>query len=113
MIAEQVLAIVAECYRPGETLSGAFARLLSRLLPDLVVLDSSDPELKAAAAPVLAREIEEASPTSRLALEAGRDLLALARESGATVREAPQVESGRAFVFWTSMDGLDLMSDAV
>jgi bacillithiol biosynthesis cysteine-adding enzyme BshC len=72
---EEVLAIVAECYRPGETLSGAFATLLSRLLPDLVILDSSDPALKAAASPVLVREVREASPTSRLALETGRALL--------------------------------------
>jgi bacillithiol biosynthesis cysteine-adding enzyme BshC len=72
---EEMVGIVAECYRPGETLSGAFARLLSRLMPDLVVLDSSDPALKAVASPVLTREVEEASPTSRLALEAGQALL--------------------------------------
>jgi bacillithiol biosynthesis cysteine-adding enzyme BshC len=72
---EEVLAIVADCYRPGETLSGAFATLLSRLLPDLVILDSSDPALKAAASPVLVREVREASPTSRLAIETGRALL--------------------------------------
>ena len=46
--------------RPGETLSGAFARLVSRLLPELVVLDPADPALKALAAPVLARELREA-----------------------------------------------------
>jgi bacillithiol biosynthesis cysteine-adding enzyme BshC len=72
---EEMVGIVAECYRAGETLSGAFARLLSRLIPDLVVLDSSDPALKTVTSPVLRREVEEASPTSRLALEAGRALL--------------------------------------
>jgi bacillithiol biosynthesis cysteine-adding enzyme BshC len=72
---DETLGVVAECYQPGATLSGAFARLLSRLLPELVVLDSSDPALKAAASSVLAREVEEASPTSRLALEAGQALL--------------------------------------
>src|SRR5207247_1805485 len=36
-----LLARLAECYRPGATLSGAFARFLSSLLPDLVVLDPS------------------------------------------------------------------------
>ncbi len=72
---EEMVGVVAECYRPGETLSGAFARLLSRLMPDLVVLESSDPALKAVASPVLTREVEEASPTSRLALEAGQALL--------------------------------------
>ena len=38
----------ARCYRPGVSLSDAFARLLSALLPDLVVLDASDPALKRA-----------------------------------------------------------------
>jgi len=72
---DDVVAMVDESYRPGETLSGSFARLLSRLFPDLVVLDPVDPALKAVTAPVLAREIEESSPTSRLALEAGQALL--------------------------------------
>ena len=72
---DEVSDLVEECYRPGESLSGAFARLLSRLLPDLVVLDPADPALKTLVAPVLSREIEEASPTSRLALEAGQSLL--------------------------------------
>ena len=71
-----VVARVAECYAPGASLSGAFARLLSALLPGLVVLDPSDPALKALMAPVLARELRERSPTSRLAEEVGRELLA-------------------------------------
>jgi bacillithiol biosynthesis cysteine-adding enzyme BshC len=83
---DDVVAIVEECYRPGQTLSGAFARLLSRLLPGLVVLDPSDPALKAAMAPVLAREIEEASPSSRLALEAGEALLAAGYHQQVPVR---------------------------
>jgi bacillithiol biosynthesis cysteine-adding enzyme BshC len=72
---EEILDSVEECYRPGQTLSGAFAALLSRLLPGLVVLDPSDPALKKVVAPVLAREIEDGSPTTRLAMEAGRALL--------------------------------------
>jgi bacillithiol synthase len=72
---DETLALVAECYRPGATLSGAFARLVSRLLPELVVLDPADAALKRLAAPVLARELQEGSPTSRLALDAGRALL--------------------------------------
>lgn len=67
--------LVAECYRPGETLPGAFARLVSRLFPELVVLDPSDPELKPLMAPILLREVREGSPSSRLALEAGEALL--------------------------------------
>jgi bacillithiol biosynthesis cysteine-adding enzyme BshC len=72
---DEVLAVVAECYRPGVALSEAFARLVSRLLPDLVVLDPADPAFKRLMAPLLARELREGSPTSRLALEAGRALL--------------------------------------
>jgi bacillithiol biosynthesis cysteine-adding enzyme BshC len=72
---EEILATVEECYRPGQTVSGAFAALVSRLLPGLVVLDPSDPTLKGVTAPVIAREIEEASPATRLAMEAGRALL--------------------------------------
>ena len=52
-----VLDRLGDCYRPGASLSGAFARFLSSLLPGLVVLDPSDPELKALMAPVLSREI--------------------------------------------------------
>jgi bacillithiol biosynthesis cysteine-adding enzyme BshC len=72
---DETLEAVAACYVPGETLSGAFARLVSRLLPRLVVLDPSDPELKGLAAPVLERELREGSPTSRLAIERGAALL--------------------------------------
>ena len=73
---DEVIARVAACYRPGATLAGAFARLLSALLPGLVVLDPSDPGLKAPMEPVLSRELAERSPTSRLAEEVGRELLA-------------------------------------
>jgi bacillithiol biosynthesis cysteine-adding enzyme BshC len=72
---DETLEAVVACYVPGETVSGAFARLVSRLLPGLVVLDPSDPELKALAVPVLARELREGSPTSRLAIEQGARLL--------------------------------------
>jgi bacillithiol biosynthesis cysteine-adding enzyme BshC len=84
---EDVVGMVAECYRPGETLSGAFARLLSRVLPDLVVLDPSDPALKAVTAPVLAREVAESSPSSRLAIETGRTLLEAGYHQQIPVRE--------------------------
>ncbi len=83
---DEILARVAECYRPGQSLSGAFARLLSRLLPDLVVLDPADPELKALSVPPLARELGEGSPTSRLAMEAGKALLAAGYHQQVPVR---------------------------
>jgi bacillithiol biosynthesis cysteine-adding enzyme BshC len=77
---------VAESYRPGVTLSEAFARLVSRFLPELVVLDPADATLKRLMAPVLARELREGSPTSRLALEAGRALLAAGYHQQVPVR---------------------------
>ena len=83
---DEALAVVAECYRPGVTLSDAFARLVSRLLPEMVVLDPADPALKRIMAPVLARELREGSPTSRLALEAGRALLAAGYHQQVPVR---------------------------
>jgi bacillithiol biosynthesis cysteine-adding enzyme BshC len=83
---DALVARVAECYRPGESLSGAFARLLSSLLPGLVVLDPSDAALKALMAPVMSRELSERSPTSRLAEEVGRDLLAAGYHQQVPVR---------------------------
>jgi bacillithiol biosynthesis cysteine-adding enzyme BshC len=67
-------------------MSDAFARFLSSLLPDLVVLDPSDPALKALVRPVLARELLEQSPTSRLAAEAGQKLLAAGYHQQVPVR---------------------------
>ncbi|HEY2944174.1 MAG TPA: bacillithiol biosynthesis cysteine-adding enzyme BshC [Vicinamibacteria bacterium] len=77
---------LAECYRPGTTLSGAFARFLSSLLPDLVVLDPSDPALKALMLPVMSRELREGSPTSRLADQRGQELLAAGYHQQVPVR---------------------------
>jgi bacillithiol biosynthesis cysteine-adding enzyme BshC len=83
---DDVVAHVSSCYRPGATLSEAFTCLLSSLLPDLVLLDPSDPALKAACAPVFSRELVERSPTSRLAAEAGRRLLAAGYHQQVPVR---------------------------
>jgi bacillithiol biosynthesis cysteine-adding enzyme BshC len=83
---DETLAAVAECYRPGVALSEAFACLVSRLLPGIVVLDPADPALKRLMAPVLERELREGSPTSRLALEAGEALLAAGYHQQVPVR---------------------------
>ncbi len=84
---DAILARLGECYRPGVSLADAFARLLSSLIPGLVVLDPSDPALKALMAPVLARELRERSPTSRLAEEVGRELLAAGYHNQVPVRQ--------------------------
>jgi bacillithiol biosynthesis cysteine-adding enzyme BshC len=73
---DQTIALLTECYRPGATLGAAFARLVSSLVPGLVVLDPSDAALKALMAPVLAREVRDSSPTSRLGATAGEALRA-------------------------------------
>ncbi len=83
---DELIGLVGSCYRPGVPFSDAFARLLSSLLPDLVVLDPSDPALKALMVPVLTREIAERSPTSRLALEVGTSLLAAGYHQQVPVR---------------------------
>jgi bacillithiol biosynthesis cysteine-adding enzyme BshC len=85
---EPLLALLRRCYRPGATLSGAFASMLSSLLPDLVLLDPADPALKALMAPVMSRELREASPTSRVAREVG------ARLEATGYREQVQVRPG-------------------
>ena len=83
---DTLLEMLTGSYRPGASLSDAFARLLSALLPDLVVLDASDPALKRLVVPVMSREVTEASPTSRLALETGRQLLAAGYHQQVPVR---------------------------
>ena len=83
---DDIVAGVAACYRPGVTMAEAFARLLSTLLPDLVVLNPADPALKAVALPVFERELVEHSPTSRLAAEAGQRLLAAGYHQQVPVR---------------------------
>ena len=81
-----VIEMVGAAYRPGVSLADAFARLVSSLMPDLVVLDASDPALKRLMAPAMAREVAESSPTSRLAREAGEKLLAAGYHQQVPVR---------------------------
>jgi bacillithiol biosynthesis cysteine-adding enzyme BshC len=83
---DELVARVRACYRAGATLAGAFAELVSQLLPGLVILDPDDPALKAAMLPVLEREIAERSPTSRLAEEVGAHLLAAGYHQQVPVR---------------------------
>ena len=83
---ETVLEMLTASYRPGVSLSDAFARLISALLPDLVVLDASDPALKRLIVPVMSREVTESSPTSRLAREIGQQLLAVGYHQQVPVR---------------------------
>jgi bacillithiol biosynthesis cysteine-adding enzyme BshC len=73
---DAALAQIRAAYQPAISVSEAFARLLSVYLPDLVLLDASDPLLARFAVPVVEREISESSPTSRLASATSERLLA-------------------------------------
>jgi bacillithiol biosynthesis cysteine-adding enzyme BshC len=75
-----------DSYAPGVSIASAFARLLSGLVPGLVVLDPADPAIKSLMVPVLRRELEEGSPTSRLARQAGEALLAAGYHQQVPVR---------------------------
>jgi bacillithiol synthase len=83
---DELVALVGACYRPGVPLSDAFARLVSSLLPELVVLDPADPALKALMVPVMKRELTEGSPTTTLAMAAGQALLAAGYHQQVPVR---------------------------
>ncbi len=83
---DETVELAGACYREGETVSSAFARLISALLPELVVLDPADEALKRLAVPVLARELAEGSPTSQLAQDAGKGLLAAGYHQQVPVR---------------------------
>lgn len=84
---DDVVARVDAAYAPGTSFAEAFARLLSSLFPDLVVLVPSDPALKALATPIVEREIREASPSSARARETAERLLSAGYHQQVPVRE--------------------------
>jgi bacillithiol biosynthesis cysteine-adding enzyme BshC len=84
---ERLSELLASSYAPGSSVAAAFARLLSGLLPELVVLDPADPEIKALMLPVLLRELREGSPSSRCAAAVGPELIAAGYHQQVPVRE--------------------------
>jgi bacillithiol biosynthesis cysteine-adding enzyme BshC len=68
--------LLRESYRPEETLGSAFARLFTQLFADwgVILLDPSDPELHAIAAPVYAAAIERAAKLDEALLARGKAL---------------------------------------
>jgi bacillithiol synthase len=68
--------LLRECYRPGETLGSAFARLYARLFAEwgVILLDASDPELHALAEPIYRAVIEHAADLDAALLDRGRAL---------------------------------------
>jgi bacillithiol biosynthesis cysteine-adding enzyme BshC len=84
---DEMVGRIERAYRPGATLAGAFAQLLSDLLPGLVVLDPSDAPLKRLMAPVMEREVADHSPSTRLAAAAGERLLAAGFHQQVPIRD--------------------------
>jgi bacillithiol biosynthesis cysteine-adding enzyme BshC len=70
------IALLRECYRVGETFGSAFARLFARLFGDwgVILLDASDPELNAVAAPIYASALERSEELDQKLLARGREL---------------------------------------
>ena len=84
-LVEEALALLGEsdhsrllrqCYRPGETMGSAFARLFARLFADwgVILLDASDPELHQAAEPIYRAAIERAPELDDALLSRGQAL---------------------------------------
>lgn len=65
-----------DCYRPGESLGTAFARLYARIFAEwgVIVLDASDGELDQVAEPIFRAAIERADELDTLLLERGKAL---------------------------------------
>ncbi len=65
-----------ECYRPGESLGGAFARLFSRLFADrgMILLDAADAEFHQIAEPIYQAAIERAAELQERLLACGKAL---------------------------------------
>ncbi len=68
--------LLKQSYRPGETLSTAFARLFTRLFADwgVILLDALDPELHVISEPIYRAAIENAASIDDLLLERGKHL---------------------------------------
>jgi len=82
----EVLAALRACYRPGISVSVAFATWLDHLLGrhGLVVYDAADPTAKPLLGDLFARELDKPCQTADLATAAGQAMAALGH--------APQVE---------------------
>ena len=81
---------IKECYRPGETLGSAFARLYCRIFADwgVIVLDASDPELARISVPMYRAAVERASDLSTALLKQGAALEAAGYHQQVKVTES-------------------------
>jgi bacillithiol biosynthesis cysteine-adding enzyme BshC len=69
-------SLLRDCYRPGQTLGNAFARLFARLFADwgVILLDASDPELHSVTQPIYRAAIERAAELDDSLLARGKEL---------------------------------------
>lgn len=72
----EAAAFLRECYRPGETLGGAFGRLFAKLFADwgVILLDAADPEWHTIAEPLFRMAIERAEQLDDALLKRGKEL---------------------------------------
>jgi bacillithiol biosynthesis cysteine-adding enzyme BshC len=72
----EAAGILRDCYRPGETLGSAFARLYARIFADwgVIVIDPSDPELARVAEPIYRAAIENSRELAGRLLARGKAL---------------------------------------
>lgn len=72
----ELLGALRESYRPGETFGSAFARLFANLLGEfgVILLDPSDPEFHAIAAPLLRSAIEQGDELEEALFARGKEL---------------------------------------
>ena len=69
-------SLLRECYRPGETLGSAFARLFAGIFAEwgVILLDASDPELHAVCRPIYRAAAERAVELESALLARGRSM---------------------------------------
>ncbi len=79
-----------DCYRPGESLGTAFARLYARIFAEwgVILLDASDAEFSAVAAPVYRSAIERADELAASLLARGKALEAAGYHQQVKVTES-------------------------
>ena len=70
------ITLLRESYRAGETFGSAFGRLFARLFGNwgVILLDASDPELNAVAAPIYASALERSEELDQKLLSRGKEL---------------------------------------
>lgn len=85
-----VVQLLRECYKPGETLATAFARFYARLFADwgVIVLDASDPELHRIARPIYEAAVKQAGAIAEKLLERGQELESAGYHQQVKVTEA-------------------------